>query len=150
MSGKHGFTYTAVLVLIVITGIAATSAKRSWSTIIKREKEQELLFRGDQIRQAIASYYNSQENRRVYPASLKDLIKDPRYMGIKRHLRRIYTDPMTESNQWGLVYAQGGGIKGVFSINPGEPLKKSNFDTYYGHFKDKLHYYDWKFVYQPE
>jgi len=150
MSGRHGFTYTAVLVLIVITGIAATSVQRSWSTIMKREKEKELLFRGDQIRKAIASYYNSQENKKVYPASLKDLLKDPRYMGLKRHLRKIYMDTMTGTNVWGLVYGEGGRIKGVFTTHSGEPLKKSNFDSAYGNFHGKMHYSDWKFVCQPE
>lgn len=150
MSGKQGFTYTAVLALIVITSIAATSAQKSWSTISKKEREKELLFRGDQIRKAIASYYNSQENKKSYPVSLNDLLKDPRYMAVKRHLRKIYIDPMTGTDQWGLVHAQNGRIKGVFSKDTGEPFKKNNFDKPYEGFSNKIHYSDWKFVYKPQ
>ncbi|MBF0303489.1 MAG: type II secretion system protein [Desulfamplus sp.] len=150
MSGNHGFSYPAVLALIIITGIAAATAQRSWTTVVKREKETELLFRGDQIQRAIASYYKAVENKKLYPGSLNELIKDPRFPSTKRHLRKIYTDPMTGNSEWGVVYTQGGRIKGVFSKSSEEPIKKSNFLPQYSRFQDKTHYYDWKFIYQPD
>ncbi len=149
MSGSRGFSYPAVLALIVVTGIAVTTAQKSWTTIIKQEKERELLFRGDQIQKAIASYYNAMEDIKIYPSSLNELIKDPRFPVLKRHLRKIYSDPMTGSDEWGVIYTQGGRIKGVFSKDYREPIKKNNFAPAYSHFQDKMHYSDWKFVYQP-
>lgn len=150
MSGNSGFSYPAVLALIVVTGIAVSTAQRSWTTIIKREKESELIFRGDQIHKAIESYYNAVENKKVYPASLNDLLKDPRFPAVKRHLRKIYPDPMTKKNEWGIVYTQGGRIKGVFSKSSEEPIKKSSFDSPYSRFENKMHYYEWKFLYDPK
>ena len=55
--GPQGFTYISALVFVAIMGIALSTAGGFWSTVMKREREQELLFRGDQILRAIESYY---------------------------------------------------------------------------------------------
>lgn len=89
-----GFTYVGIIILLVTLSISLALAGRYWSTIIKREKEEELLFRGDQFVRAIEAYY-WQDNRQTFPTELKDLIKDPRSPAPRRYLRRIYTDPMT-------------------------------------------------------
>ena len=56
----------------------------------QREKEAELLFRGEQYREAIASYYKKEQR---YPQSLEELLEDKRYPMPVRHLRRLYRDP---------------------------------------------------------
>ncbi len=149
---QGGFTYIGALVLVVVTGIALTGASTYWSTIVKREKEAELLFRGDRIRRAIGSYYERAPSGRPksYPSSLEDLLKDPRYMTLKRHLRKIYPDPMTEDGKWGLILDSRGGIKGVFSKSKDRPLKTGQFPEEYSHFEKAKTYSDWKFVYVPK
>ncbi|SLM28665.1 conserved exported hypothetical protein [Desulfamplus magnetovallimortis] len=146
-----GFTYPAVLAMVVIIGIASTSAQKSWTTIVKREKEKELLFRGDQFCKAIESYYRASEDKKKgnYPPSFDDLLKDSRFPAVKRHLRKVYIDPMTGSNDWGMIYTPDRRIKGVFSKGQGEPLKKNGFSVRYSHFNDKVQYSEWKFVYTP-
>jgi type II secretory pathway pseudopilin PulG len=133
-------------------GIALSAASRYWSTIVKRDREEELLFRGDQIRRAIDAYYKEQAGGRKsrYPRGLEDLLKDPRFPGTRRHLRRVYRDPMTRDGRWGIVRDSAGGVKGVFSKSKESPLKVGNFPAPYEAFEEAKTYLDWKFVHERE
>jgi type II secretory pathway pseudopilin PulG len=144
-----GFSYISALIFIAIIGMTLTAGSRYWSTIIKREKEQELLFRGDQIRKAIESYYKTAPGGKgsQYPSSMKDLIKDPRSLTPQRHLRKFYSDPMTENGQWGIIVTSNGRLKGVFSKSKEVPLKSGNFPSVYEDFEKAATYSDWKFVF---
>jgi Tfp pilus assembly protein PilE len=75
---RNGFTYIALLAAIVIIGITLGSAAKSWQNIAQREKEEELLFRGNQYRQAIERYYNALPGRHQFPNSIDVLLKDER------------------------------------------------------------------------
>jgi type II secretory pathway pseudopilin PulG len=156
MNGKgmknDAFTYITALIFVMVIGITLTTGSAYWSTIMKREKEKELLFRGDQICRAIEGYYNSAPGggSKIYPASLKDLLKDSRYLATKRYLRKIFKDPMTKDGQWGLIQAPGGKIKGVYSLSKDHPLKTADFKKDYAVFEKAGIYSDWRFVYPPE
>ncbi len=146
----YGFTYMSALILIVVSGIALSEAGRLWQTISKREREEELLFRGDQIRRAIASYVDvAGQSSPSYPMRLEDLLKDPRFPGTKRHLRRIYHDPMTMDGKWALILNEGGGIKGVHTRSEESPLKSGNFPAIYASFENARTYADWNFLNVP-
>jgi len=54
---SRGFTYTALLVAIIIIGISLGAAGKYWPNVMMREKEEELLFRGGQYRLAIERYF---------------------------------------------------------------------------------------------
>lgn len=156
MSAKHnlptpfasaGFTYIALLILIAIMGVVLASASGVWHMTVQREKEQQLLFVGDQFRRAIDQYYmHAQSGSGRFPMSLEDLLKDPRYPNTKRYLRKIYNDPITGSSQWGLVKGPSGEIFGVYSLSEDEPVKKNNFSSSDASFKDKAKYTDWVFM----
>ncbi len=151
MNGDKGFTYPAALLLIIVVSVSLMVVQKQWSTIVKREKEKELFFRAGQIIDGIESFYqNSSAGSHQYPRSLKMLLKDNRSLGLKRYLRKIYKDPMTQDGKWGLIYDGKGGIKGVFSQSKREPLKKGNFSKNYKSFENKKKYSDWKFVYEPK
>ncbi len=140
----------SVFVLMAVSGIAMMSASKYWRTVVQRDREAELLFRGDQIRCAIESYYkNAEGKKKEYPARLKDLLKDSRFPNIRRHLRHIYRDPMTEDGNWGIIYGKGRRVKGVFSKHTGIPIKTGNFPEKYQVFEKAETYSDWKFVYHP-
>lgn len=149
---QAGFSYISALIFVVVIGITLTTGSRYWSTVIKREKETELLFRGHQIYKAIESYFKTAPEGRTaqYPSSFRDLLKDPRYLTPKRHLRKLYKDPMSEDGQWGIVMASNGRIKGVFSKSKEIPLKTGHFPSIYEDFEKAQTYSDWKFVYTPE
>jgi type II secretory pathway pseudopilin PulG len=144
-AGCGGFTYVGLLVLIALIGVALAGAAEVWHGAQQREKERELLFVGDQFRRALASY---QANGGSYPARLEDLLKDPRVPGVRRHLRRIYRDPITGSNEWGLVKV-GNAITGVHSLSTQEPLKKAQFRLVDQDFEGKTKYSDWVFMAKP-
>jgi type II secretory pathway pseudopilin PulG len=148
--GERGFTYLGALVLVVITGIGLVSAHQYWSTLMKREKEKELIFRGDQICRAIDSYYKAtpQGRQPSYPSRLEDLLKDPRSLESRRHLRKLYTDPMT-GGKWGIISDEKGGVKGVFSLSEKVPLKSGGFPAGHESFDNAKAYTDWKFVSNP-
>ncbi len=140
----------AVLLLVALMGMGLAAAGMFWHTQLQREKEQDLMFAGDQIRSAIEAYYNASPGAvKQYPTSLNDLLKDSRYPDTRRYLRRLYVDPLTGSSEWGMVPAPGNGILGVFSLGPGEPFKQANFPLKDAEFEHKQTYTDWKFTYRP-
>ena len=140
-----GFTYLAVMFAVFLVGLSLTVAAQQWKTVMKREKEAELLFRGDQFRTAIAYYHRSFKK---YPRRLEDLLKAPDTSATKRFLRKVYQDPMTDV-PWGLV-KMGDRIKGVYSQSGEEPLKKGNFPRGYEFFEGKTQYRDWVFEFTPQ
>lgn len=148
ISEASAFTYIGALILVVVSGIALGQASKFWKTAAKRERETELLYRGDCIRNAIASYYAAGNGQ--YPSGFRSLLKDPRFPGVKRHLRRVYKDPMTPDGAWGLIRGKHGGIKGVFSKSKATPLKTGNFPEAYAEFEKTASYSEWKFVFVPE
>ena len=152
MKGEKAFSYLSALAFVAIMGVSLSAGGTYWSTVVKREKEKELLFRGDQIRRAIESYYKGAPGGggTQYPGSLNDLLKDSRYLATQRYLRKAYPDPMTKDGQWGLIMAPGGKIKGVFSKSKEKPLKVGNFSEDYKSFENAEKYSDWRFVYPLE
>jgi hypothetical protein len=112
----------------------------------KRDKEEELLFVGDQMRRALALYAAGTPGGQRNPKSLEDLLKDPRYPVPRRYLRRIYPDPMTGRPEWGLVKGAGDGIVGVYSLSEDEPLKKTEFRRIDQSFEGKTKYSEWVFL----
>lgn len=119
-----------------------------WSTRAKREREAELLFIGDQFREAISRYYDSTPGAaKQFPKTLEDLLEDRRYPTVRRYLRKVFVDPLTGKPEWGLVKGPGDKIMGVYSLSPEAPLKRANFPEPYRHFETAERYTDWKFAY---
>lgn len=152
ISGSDGFTLMGVLVLVTICGIGLIAASQSWRTISQREREEALLFGGDQIRKAIASYYTAGASgvEGAYPQRMEDLLKDPRFPVIQRHLRKIYPNPLNSEGKWEFVRDGMGRIKGVFANRKEKPLKIKQFAEDYSEFENAKTYVDWKFVFVPE
>lgn len=148
--GQRGFTYLAVLFAVVVSTAGLAGAVQLWSFAQQREREIELLFVGAQFRQAIALYYERTPGvAKRYPAELADLLKDARYPGTQRYLRKIYVDPMTGKADWGLVKAPEGGIMGVYSLSTGQTAKVANFRLADVGLAGKTKYSDWQFAYRP-
>jgi len=147
---QSGFTYMAVLFAIAIAGVMLAETGINWSQTAQREKERQLLFVGNQFRQAIALYYEkSPGGVKLYPRTLNDLLKDDRQPGIQRYLRKIYIDPMTNKADWGIEMAPDGGVMGVHSISDATPLKTANFAYANQAFEGATKYSDWIFFYSP-
>jgi type II secretory pathway pseudopilin PulG len=146
---ERGFTYIGVLILVAIAGVALAGTGELWSTAAKREKEAQLLFVGDEFRRAIGSYYESSPGLKQFPERLEDLLEDKRVPVVRRHLRKLYADPIMNTWKWGLV-KQGDRIVGVHSLSEDKPLKRANFGTEDEVFNGIDTYSGWRFVYEPK
>ncbi|MEO8306486.1 MAG: type II secretion system protein [Pseudomonadota bacterium] len=149
-SRQRGFTYLGLLFAVAVIGITLATVGVVWSAQIRRDKETELLFSGDQIRAAIGRYYiDTPSGVHSYPPSLQDLLQDDRWPQVHRHLRRLYVDPMTASTDWQVIAAPEGGVMGVVSTSTGAPIKKANFIGADRAFENAECYCNWLFVYRP-
>lgn len=148
MRNLRGFTYIGLLVAVALLSIGLAAVGQVWSTIAKRERERELLFIGSEFRRAIGRYYEGSPGAKHFPRKLEELVEDQRFPVVKRHLRKIYLDPMTGKANWALV-VQGDQIVGVHSRSTAEPLKIDNFASADNSFAGSGSYADWQFVYAP-
>jgi hypothetical protein len=133
------------MIAVAVTGMGLAAYGEFASHTAQREKEAELIFRGEQYREAIASYYKKEQR---YPKALEELLEDKRFPMPVRHLRRLYKDPVT-GEEWGVVEAPGGGVMGVHSKSEGAPVKTGNFSPKNQEFAEGQRYADWKFVHSP-
>ena len=148
---ERGFTYLVVLLSVVVIGLSLAGAATVWTTAAKRDRERELLWVGGQFRLAVQRYYEQGPGGiRMYPRSLEDLLADDRWPEPRRHLRRIYPDPITGAVDWELVLTPDGQVLGVASPASGVPIKRAGFDDAYAEFAEARSYSDWRFVYLPQ
>jgi type II secretory pathway pseudopilin PulG len=147
---ERGVMLLGLLLMLMLTAIGLMAAVEVWSTARQREQERELLFVGEQYRQAIRRYYYAMPpgKPRVLPATLESLLADDRFEVPVRHLRRLYPDPVTGSTEWGLVLV-GDRIAGVHSQSTAAPLKHTGFAPSQVAFEDKASYQDWVFLFLP-
>ncbi|MDD3529727.1 MAG: type II secretion system protein [Gallionellaceae bacterium] len=150
LTGERGFTLIGLLFLVAGLGVGMAALGTVWQTAAQREKEKELLFAGTAYRRAIASYWRASPGLPRLPATLDELLLDPRFPHVVRHLRRRYADPMTGGPEWGLVRDAAGGIVGVYSLSERRPLKAAGFASELAAFEDAGSYRDWVFLFQPD
>jgi len=144
-----GYALIVLLILVAVVGLALGAASTIWTTAATRDKEQQLLWTGLQFRGAISSYVRSSPGSAQYPKRLEDLLEDPRFPNVRRHLRQIYRDPFTGETKWGLV-KNGDLIVGVYSLAPGAPIKRAGFAAGLESFAEASSYGEWKFVYEGQ
>ena len=99
-------------------GLAALGERAS--TAVQREREAELMFRGQQITAAIAAYRAATSGADSHlpvalPVALADLLEDRRSQRPVHHLRQLYADPFTGQPDWILLTTEDGRIAGVRS-----------------------------------
>lgn len=145
---NQGFTYLMAMMIIMIMGIMLGMSGESWKTIMQREREEELIFRGTQIMDAIGRWNKGDRHVKTPLRDLKDLVQDPRTLTTTRYLRRLYTDPMT-GQEWNVINDPNLGITGVASTSQGKPLKTGGFPVGLESLEKKEKYSDWLFVYNP-
>lgn len=134
--------------LIGFMGVGTVIASELYATSVRRDRERELLFIGHEFRTAIERY-NKAGGQQAYPLTLAELLKDTRFPGTRRHLRRLYVDPMTGKAEWGTVVVQGR-IVGVYSLSGQAPIKQDNFDDSDSSLRHQPRYSDWRFVYPSD
>lgn len=147
MKQQQGYTILLVMASLVIVAILAEMAHVSSQYRVKRDKEAELLFRGQAYLRAIDRYYHAKPDIQTYPRQLEDLLNDPRF-AYRRHIRKLYKDPLT-GGDWRLLRGMDGGIVGVASSSEATPLKQSDFPAPIQAFEGRTSYREWTFEHQP-
>ncbi|WP_177429349.1 MULTISPECIES: type II secretion system protein [Pseudomonas] len=140
---QHGSVFMGMLVTVAVVAVMLMEAGTLWSSVLQRERELELLARGNEIRRAIGLYY---AEGNTFPKKLEDLVLDRRKPTIKRYLRKVYDDPLTGTADWGVVAGPGETFMGVFSKAKGTPFKQGNFAVINQGFTGQGSYQGWVFL----
>jgi type II secretory pathway pseudopilin PulG len=146
---QRGFLLVSLMVALLVMGLAFTLASEPWAHSLQRERELELIQVGHAYEQAIESYYHATPGPiKLLPMKLDDLVTDNRFATPRRHLRKMYRDPLDPTLEWGLLRA-GQRIQGIYSLAPGQPIRQAGFTGRHSHLNGATLYADWRFYYQP-
>jgi type II secretory pathway pseudopilin PulG len=110
-NGRHdeGYAMAALIIGIAVMAIVMTAAMPVWKHAAQREKEEELVFRGEQYVHAIGLFQRKYAN--AFPPSVDLLVE-------QKFLRKKYKDPITGQDFVPLTQAsQQGGLQ------PGAPQR---------------------------
>src|SRR6201991_2336031 len=145
---QGGYTYLALLILLAIISIAAAASAELGAIYQRRMAEKELLAVGAEYQRALQSYSSATPiGQPTQPRKLEELLRDPRYPNVVRHLRKVYEDPMTGKADWVLVMSPDGQtIVGIHSASHGHPIQIAHFPAAFQGFANKKSYTDWIFV----
>ncbi|WP_426193628.1 type II secretion system protein [Massilia sp. DWR3-1-1] len=145
---QGGFTYLGMIILVTVLGLVGAATLKIDALLRRAAAEQELLYVGTAFAEALTSYAAATPaGQPTQPPTLQDLLKDTRSPAIRRHLRKIFIDPITGSTDWGIVWlGDQKGIVAVYSKSPLQPLKIANFDARLLGFDNRQHISDWHFV----
>ncbi|WP_197693875.1 type II secretion system protein [Vogesella sp. LIG4] len=135
----------ALLIALALMSVALMGALDVWAFQRQRLQEEELLFVGNQYRQAIQHYY---QVGRSLPGTVDDLLEDKRFPLPMHHLRRAYPDPITGKNDWQFLRL-GDRFYGVYSSSTAATIKRANFPWRYADFANVQTYDGWHFFYLP-
>lgn len=92
--GEAGYSLVALLVAVTVMMVMMGAAVPSWRYLMRNDREEELIFRGGEIADAIARY--QRKNGNALPPSLEVLVKG-------KYLRKAYKDPMTKDGKWRFI-----------------------------------------------
>ena len=128
--GQRGFAMAALLVVLAVMSLMLSMALPVWHHAARREREAELIFRGEQYARAIVLY--QRQTAGAYPPDIETLVEG-------RFLRRAYRDPMTADGEFRLVLQSelsrisgsgaSGGVAGDPSGEAGRERRPPNDDA---------------------
>jgi|WetSurMetagenome_2_1015567.scaffolds.fasta_scaffold60072_3 hypothetical protein len=116
---ESGVIFIWILVSFFVMAVLLIAGVQPASIMAKREKEAELVFRGEEYVEAIRSF--QQEHGGAYPTKLKQLLEQ----GPKKHryIRRLYKNPFDVEGKWILL---GPGTTVVSKDDKGNTVYKSS------------------------
>lgn len=144
---QRGFTYIGLLIVVAIVAAGATASLGAGASLQQREIEAELLAIGLEFRNALDSYADATPvGQPAAPKELAELLRDPRYPGVRRHLRRLYPDPLTGRNDWGVVRSPDGRIVGIHSLATTATIRRAGFPPGLEGFDKAMRHDEWVFA----
>jgi type II secretory pathway pseudopilin PulG len=144
-SAERGFAMAGLLVSIALLSLALSVAMPAWKTLAQREKEEELIWRGQQYDRAIQLY--RKKNAAPGAPSVDKLVEG-------RFLRKKYKDPITNADFELIGVSQAGNAPGVqqpqrgFGQLVGGVRSKSKAKSLRV-FNGRTVYSEWQFTYVP-
>lgn len=102
-SSEAGYILLIVMMMATLLLVSLAAAAPSIYVEGQREKEKELIFRGEQYARAIMLFH--QQFKR-YPTTVKELL----HTNNLSFLRSAYPDPMTRSGKWRFIHATANGV----------------------------------------
>ncbi|WP_313631736.1 type II secretion system protein [Massilia timonae] len=145
---QAGFTYLGLIIFVAIIGLVGAATLKIGALLQRAAAEEELLEIGAAFSAALDSYAAATpRGGSPYPPSLAELLKDPRSPAVRRHLRKVYVDPLTGKAEWGIVYLGSGetGVVAIHSLSTARPLKIANFDSRFKGLDNKEMISEWRF-----
>jgi type II secretory pathway pseudopilin PulG len=112
-SAERGYAMAALLVSIAVMAVLMSAAMPAYRHLAQREKEAELVFRGEQYARAVALF--RARNGNAFPPSIDVLVQG-------KYLRKKYKDPMTKDGEFRIVPVgnpQQAGQRGAPAGGPG-------------------------------
>ena len=115
---ERGFSLLLLVFFTALMLLAVMAATPRILTEAKRQKEQEMIWRGNQYVRGVKLYYRKMGR---FPTSLDDLTKPK--TGARRFMRQAYKDPMnTGDGSWRLIYVGPAGQL-IGSLKPPKTLQ---------------------------
>ncbi len=97
---QEGYALVALIAAVAVMLIGLGAAAPTWRYVMQNDREEELIFRGTQIADAVARF--QKKNLNAPPTSLEVLVKG-------KFLRREWKDPMAKDGKWRFI-RRGEGI----------------------------------------
>ena len=97
-SSEKGYAMAVLLVGLIVMGVMLTVVMPVWKQTAQREKEAELVFRGEQYARAIGLFQRKYAN--AFPPNIDLLVQE-------KFLRKKYKDPITNDDFAPLRQGQG-------------------------------------------
>ena len=116
--GEAGYTLALVVVMASVLLVTLSEAVLNWQTAVKREREEELIFRGEQYQRALILWYAHWSRtlgtpQVAYPSTVEALLNTNN----KRFLRQPWTDPIT-NEEWRFIKV-GPNNRPLLTVLPG-------------------------------
>lgn len=147
---QTGFTYVGLLIAVAVIAAGATAALGAGASLQQRDSEAELLAIGQEFRRALQDYADATPvGQPDAPREMAELLRDARQPGVRRHLRRIYPDPLTGKAEWGIVRFPDGRIKGMHSLSRTATIRRAGFATGLEGFEKTERHDEWVFALMP-
>lgn len=136
-SRERGFTMALLLAMAVVMVILTAKAVPLARTVVQRDQEAELVFRGEAIANALRIY---KAKTGAYPTDLNDLMKAKPHI-----LRRVYKDPMTREGDWDYIYQVQPGATGDTTGLPIVGVRSKSMKDSIRVYQNKTLIHDWIF-----
>ena len=94
--GDRGYAMAALLVSLAVMSVIMSAVLPVWRFQARREREAELVFRGEQYARAVGLF--ARKNGGAFPPNIDVLIQG-------RYLRKKYKDPMTKDGEFQPLFA---------------------------------------------